>query len=234
MPESGRRGIVTGGTWCVDRNRMVEFWPDEDASAEILSDDLQGGGCACNLAIDVRRLDPEFPVETIGVIGDDSDGRFLLDQAKAHGIETSHLFVTTAAATHSTEAYTSRRSGRRTHVYYPGASGLLTPEHFDMGWTRARILHLGLPGIHERMDIPHGEDANGWVTVLRRARQAGLTTNLELATINPERLAPLVLPCLPHLDLLVVNDTEIGILSGRATVDHAVTDVAACVEAAGR
>ena len=30
-----RRGFVTGGTWCVDLNKMIDFWPPEDSIAEI-------------------------------------------------------------------------------------------------------------------------------------------------------------------------------------------------------
>jgi sugar/nucleoside kinase (ribokinase family) len=68
--------------------------------------------------------------------------------------------------------------------------------------------------------------------VLRRARAAGLETNLELASVDPARLAGLVRPCLPHLDLLVVNDVEIGAIAGEATSRDGSTDVEACVRAA--
>lgn len=235
MPEpgaAGRRGIVTGGTWCVDRNRLLASWPEEDVSCEILGEELQGGGSGCNLAIDIRKLDPGMPVETAGLVGDDRDGHFLIEQANLYGIDRAQLAMTADAVTHYCDAYTSRRTGRRTHIFRAGASALLTPDHFDMAATSARILHLGLPGAHRRMDGPWGSDANGWVSVLRQARRAGLQTNLELASLAMERLASLVLPCLPHLDLLVVNDCEIGILAGRHTVDDGRTDVAACIEAA--
>ena len=43
---------------------------------QVLAVDRQGGGSACNMAIDLKRLDPDFPVETMGVIGDDDDGPF--------------------------------------------------------------------------------------------------------------------------------------------------------------
>lgn len=227
-----RRGILTGGTWCVDHNRVIEFWPAEDAVAEILSDEMQGGGSACNLAIDIRKLDSDLPVETIGLVGDDSAGRFLLEQAELHGIRNSQLTVAKDTTTQFAEAYTSKLSGRRTHIYRAGASALLAPDDFDLAATTAKILHLGLPGVHKTMDQPYRDDPNGWVTVLRRARALGIVTNLELASVAPGRLVPLVLPCLPHLNLLIVNDTEIGVLADRITVFDGKTDVEACIEAA--
>ena len=227
-----RRGIITGGTWCVDRNRTVESWPAEERLAEILSEERRGGGSACNLAIDVKKLDPTLPVETIGIVGDDDDGRLLLAEADAHQVDRSQMTITDRAATQYTDAYTSRRSGRRTHIHNPGVGALLTPDHFDFQKTNARIAHLGLPGVHARMDAPWGSDANGWVTVLKKAKAAGLTTNLELVSISNEEIRTLVRPCLPHLDLLIVNDHEIGALGMESTLGDGETDVAACTRAA--
>jgi len=79
------------------------------------------------------------------------------------------------------------------------------------------MLHLGLPGAHKAMDSQWGNEANGWAAVLRKARGAGLMTNLELMTTSAGRLAELGRPCLPLLDFLIVNDFEIGALAGRET-----------------
>lgn len=231
---SSRRGIVTGGTWCLDRNKMVDFWPSEDGLAEVLDEVARGGGSGCNMAVDIKRLDPSMPVETIALVGDDGDGRLLLEQADAYGIRRDQMRVTRDAPTQYTDAYGSKASGRRTHIYNAGAAALLSPDHFDLGSTRGRIFHLGLPGVHRLMDAPWGTDPNGWVTVLRRAREAGLDTNLEVASIGRERIAALVRPCLPHLDLLVVNDVEIGAIGGETTEQAGATDVDACLRAARR
>jgi sugar/nucleoside kinase (ribokinase family) len=226
-----RSGFVTGGTWCVDRNKLLPYWPAEDGLVEIEAVEQRGGGSGCNFAADMRRLDPAMPVETIGLVGEDADGRFLLAEADAFGIGRAQLHTTNRIATQYTDAFGSRRSGRRTHLYFPGTAALLTPEHFDFSRTTASILHLGLPGVHRIMDAPWAGEANGWVAVLRQARAAGLRTNMELASIAPARLADLVRPCLPHLDTLIVNDHEIGALGGEATVAGDVTDIDACTRA---
>jgi hypothetical protein len=64
---ASRRGILTGGTWCVDRNKLLDSWPVEEMLAEILAEERRGGGSGCNLAIDIRKLDPTLPVETVGI-----------------------------------------------------------------------------------------------------------------------------------------------------------------------
>lgn len=232
MGKSRRRGFITGGTWCVDNNRMVTHWPEEDGIAQFIEEERHGGGSGCNFALGIKRLDPGMPVETITIIGDDEGGGFLRSLAENAGVGQEQMHVAKDAGTQWTDAFISKASGRRTHIFDSGASDLLTPDHFDFGSTTARYLHLGLPGVHKLLDAPWQSDVNGWVTVLKKARAAGLKTNLELASIDRERLGRLVRPCFPHLDLIVVNDSEIGALSGMETVPGGNTDVAACEQAA--
>lgn len=231
MTNAARRGIVTGGTWCVDNNKLIAVWPTEESSNEIFALDPKGGGSGHNFAADMRLLDPEMPVDTIGAVGDDDNGRFLLAECDRRGIGRDQLHVL-QGVTQFSDAMCIRETGKRTHFYYQGVGTQLTPDHFDFGRTRARILHLGLPGVHDTMDRAWHDEPNGWVAVLRKARAAGLTNNLELVTIDRDKLAGLARPCLPWLDLLVVNDFEIGALAGDATVRDGQTDVPAVIAAA--
>src|SRR6202034_1108934 len=170
-----------------------------------------------NMALDLRRLDPQLPVEAMGVVGDDDLGRFLFDQCDARGIKRAALRALPVGATMSVDAFNVAANGRRTHFYHQGVAAEMTPDDFDFSSTAAKILHLGLPGAHKAMDRPWRDDANGWVAVLRKARAAGLAAHLQLMTTRAERLAELGRPCLPHLDYLIVNDYEIGALAGRET-----------------
>jgi sugar/nucleoside kinase (ribokinase family) len=208
-----RRGVATAGTWCVDYNKTIAAWPAEDTTNEILAVDRQGGGSGCNMAIDLKRLDRAFPVETMGLVGDDDDGRFLLAQCDAFGVERRGLVALPGGVTMSVDAFNVTSTGRRTHFYRQGVAALMSPEHFDFSHSRARFLHLGLPGGHARMDASWRGEANGWVATLRAARRHGLATNLELMSTSREKVAALARPCLPHLDLLIVNDFEIGALA---------------------
>ena len=214
-----RLGVLTAGTWCVDLNKSIPVWPDEDTMTTIVELDRQGGGSGCNMAIDLKRLDRSLPVETMGLIGDDGDGRFLLAECERYGIERSGLNVAPDGMTASTDCFNSKASGRRTHFYAPGVAAILSPEHFDFSRTQTRLLHLGLPGAHKTMDAPWREDSTGWATVLRKARAAGLKTNMEMVTTDRAEVARFGRSCLPHLDLLIVNDYEIGCVAGVETRD---------------
>src|ERR1700734_1496785 len=214
---SERRGVLSAGTWCVDFNKSIARWPDEDTSNEVFAIDRQNGGSGPNMELNLQRLDPELPAEGMGGGGDDGLGRFLLAECDARGVNRSALRAAPGGVTMSVDAFNVATNGRRTHFYHQGVAAEMTPDSFDFSSTRAKILHLGLPGAHKAMDGPWRGDANGWVAVLRKARASGLAANLELMTTKADRLAELGRPCLPLLDWLIVNDYEIGALAGRET-----------------
>ncbi len=225
---SARRGVLSAGSFCVDFNKSIGRWPDEDTVTEVLRIDRQGGGSGYNMAIDLKRLDAAFPVEAMGVVGADDLGRFLIGECDARGVARAGLRALPGGATMSVDAINVIETGRRTHFFHAGVAAVMSPDHFDFSSTGARILHLGLPGAHAAMDVPWLAHANGWVAVLKAARHAGLMTNLEMMTTSAERLAELGRPCLPHLDFLIVNDFEVGALVGVATrCGDGSTDVAA-------
>ncbi len=229
---SERRGFITGGTWCVDVNVTVPAWPVEESSTRMHSSEPMGGGSSCNFAIDMRRLAPEIPVATVGLCGDDADGALLRGIARNEGIDISRFHVEPGLTTHRTMAFTARDNGRRTHIFEAASSDAMSPDHFDFAGCDAWMLHLGLPGTHELLDAPWQDDPSGWVTVLKKARAAGLRTNMELMTIERGALRAMLRPCLPYLDYLVVNDYEIGALAGTETVAGGRTDAAQVVAAA--
>ncbi|MBV1703743.1 MAG: carbohydrate kinase family protein [Hyphomicrobiales bacterium] len=221
-----RSGIVSAGTWCVDLNKTIDAWPAEDTASRIAAFEREGGGSGHNLATALKRLDPALPVEAMGLVGDDDDGRFLQGICDRLGIARDGLKASAAGPTFFTDCFNAKASGKRTHLYHPGIGDLMAPSDFDFAATRARRLHLGLPGVHATMDRACEGEVNGWAATLKAARRAGLATDLELVSIAADRLAALALPCLPHLDLLVVNDFEIGALAGVETRRDGVADPA--------
>src|SRR6478609_10873106 len=90
---SERRGVLSAGTWCVDFNKSIARWPEEDTSNEVLAIDRQNGGSGSNMAFDLKRLDPDFPVEAMGVVGDDDLGRYVAGELDGLGIGRDGLLA---------------------------------------------------------------------------------------------------------------------------------------------
>jgi sugar/nucleoside kinase (ribokinase family) len=218
-----RSGILTAGSWCVDNNKSLLVWPSEDTMSTITALDRQGGGSGSNMAFDLKRLDSDFFVETMGIVGDDSDGQFLIKKCDEAGIKRDRLAIIKGGMTAFTDCFNAMESGKRTHLYFPGVADALSPDDFDFSTTTARLLHLGLPGAHKTMDGPWGSDTTGWATVLKAAQQAGLKTNLEMVTTTREKVRHFGRSALPYLDLLIVNDFEIGAVADVETRDGSQT-----------
>jgi sugar/nucleoside kinase (ribokinase family) len=199
----------------VDVNKTIDRWPEEEGIALIEGETSDSGGPGFNLAVDLARLGAPFPVEVVGVVGDDAHGALVREVCRAAGLGTAALTSLPGLRTSHTDVMIVKDDGRRTFFHDPGANARLAPEHFDLALARsaARILHLGAPGLHEAMDRERA-GGNGWAEVLSRAQAAGMRTNLELVTLDPARQRALALPCLPHLDSIVVNELEAGALAG--------------------
>jgi sugar/nucleoside kinase (ribokinase family) len=227
-----RKGIICGGCWLVDHNNVIDHWPEQETLTEIVAREFEGGGPAHNMALDLAHLAPGFPVRAVGVVGNDDAGRFLAAACAARGINHDALKQIDGVGTSHTDVMTVAATGKRTFFHHQGANARLTPAHFDFSKTSAKILHLGAPGVHAQMDAPSGDDPSGWVDVLRRARSAGIRTNLEMVSGSPEKIRRLVTPCLAHLDTLIINDYEAGLLTGIDVVSGGITSAGAARRAA--
>jgi sugar/nucleoside kinase (ribokinase family) len=227
-----RRGIVCGGAFCVDRNKIIDFFPAEEALATILSEEDEGGASGTNSSVDLRKLGAPFPIEAIGVVGDDKDGRFLQNLLARMGIDARQLRVIPDVATAYTDCLTSQASGKRTFFYAPGTHAVVSPDHFDFAATGGKITHLGILGTMKTLDNPWQGETSGWVAVLKKARAAGLKTSIEMCPLPPAVNAAVGRPCVPFVDYIIVNDAEAGALAGIETVVDGHADIARCRDAA--
>lgn len=207
-----RRGIVSGGCILVDVNKSIDHYPAEERLAMIEGESAATGGPGLNLPIDLTKLGAPFPVEVVGVVGDDLHGQLVRDVCRKASIGTEGLGVLPGVRTSYTDVMIVKENGRRTFFHHQGANAKLLPAQFDFSRTQARILHIGSPGMHEAMDRPTAT-GNGFTDVLTRARAAGLRTNMEMVTLPPDRTRALVGPCLPLLDTIVINELEAAALA---------------------
>ena len=209
-----RSGILTFGSFITDHNIAIESYPGEDETTFITSRQLSAGGPGYNIAANLRRLDPSMRVECHGLLGDDDNGRVVLDALARHGISSDGMTLTREAPQIYVEVMSSQQTGRRTFFCFRGCADRLDEGHANPGASRCRIFHVGAPGLHPRLDRPHPDGGNGWSRILARARELGFRTNMEMASLEADIVRPVVLPCLPHLDSIVINDLEGEAVSG--------------------
>jgi sugar/nucleoside kinase (ribokinase family) len=207
-------GILCAGTIVADAEKVIDRYPALDHLAMIEGISLSTGGPALNMAVDLRQLGVTFPVGLIGAVGDDAHGAFILKECARLGVGTAGIRELPGAVTSFNDIMVERDGGRRTMFLHNGANALFDGAGVELPPGAARILHAGAPGLHPLMDRQRPGGGNGWSALLRRAQSGGLHTNLELVSLEPERIAEVALPCLPYLDSIVVNELEAGALTG--------------------
>ncbi|MDE2384627.1 MAG: carbohydrate kinase family protein [Alphaproteobacteria bacterium] len=228
----GRSGILCAGAWCVDRNLQVGHWPQEETVSTIQAVTDFGGCPGHNMSSALKRLGAPFPVSAQGLVGEDEFGHLLFRICDELGIERAALEMRSGVATSFTYAITAKDTGKRTFFHQPGALAVQQPQDFDFTRSTARIVHLGLCGLMPKLDGPWQDEVSGWVAVLKKARAAGLKPNMEMVSVEPERVRAAGLPMLGHLDTLIINDYEAGALAEIPTLNGTMTDAAACRAAA--
>jgi sugar/nucleoside kinase (ribokinase family) len=212
--DTARQGVLCVGSVVVDVGKVIDAYPPIDGLTMIEEISLSTGGPGMNLAVDLRRLGARYPITLVGTVGDDEYGAFVLSECVRLDIGTRNVVTLPGVATSFTDAMVERDGGRRTFFHHVGANALLDPSDVDLAASGAKILPAGAPGIHPMLDAECPDGGNGWSRLLSQARKVGLHTNLELVSLEPATVRRVALPCLPHLDSIVINELEAGALTG--------------------
>ena len=212
---NSRNGILAGGNWIVDAVKMIDVWPQQDTLANISATTKGSGGSPFNILVDIAILGAKFPLSGAGLVGDDDNGRWILELCRKHGIDCAALQKTSAAPTSFTDVMTVQSTGRRTFFHARGSNALLDASHFDFTRTTARVFHLGYLLLLDRLDGPSATHGTVAAEVLARAQAAGLKTSIDCVSEDSDRFAKIVTPALKHVDYCIMNEFEAGRCTGK-------------------
>ncbi|MBE0415306.1 MAG: carbohydrate kinase family protein [Dehalococcoidia bacterium] len=110
-----------------------------DGEAVVTDYCLAPGGSAANTIYGLAKLGVKTGF--LGVVGDDEEGRMLLEDFRSVGVNTKQI-RTKKAKTGATFCLTDK-GGRRAIYVLPGANSLLESDDIDLGYiSQAKILHL--------------------------------------------------------------------------------------------
>jgi sugar/nucleoside kinase (ribokinase family) len=209
--------IVAAGSILVDRIYGIEAFPGQGELTQIRSISRVPGGLVPNTGRDIRLLAPDIPVAAAGMIGDDDDGRFVLRELAAAGMDVSGVVVSPSAPTSFTDVM-SVAGGERTFFTYPGASAAWGYDHFPFDAVQpGDIVLLGYFLLLAQIDAGDG------VRILQELQRRGVRTAIDLVTENSDRYQ-LIRACLPFVDYLIVNETEAARLAGEAAGEKALCE----------
>jgi sugar/nucleoside kinase (ribokinase family) len=173
--------------------------------------------CAANLA--ALGLRGGF----VGKVGDDLFGEFILRSLHERRIDASRVIRDPTVRTGVTVSLACPQD--RAMVTFPGAMASLRAEEVDWEYVRqARHLHLSSPFLQEGL-------RPGCATLLREAKERGLTVSLDPGWDPKEQWDAGIERLYPWLDVLFVNEGEAVALGRQAEWRDAAADLAGRVSA---
>lgn len=213
-----RYGIAVAGSVILDKIKEIPAYPSIGELAKISSVKYAIGGCVPNVALDIKRMRADMDVKALGRIGEDGEGKYVIDHLTEGGVDTS-LFITMKDELTSFTDVMSIVGGQRTFFNYPGAADAFGFEDIDFSKLNVKILHLGYFLLLKRIDEGDG------IKILDAATKCGIKTSIDLVSENSDRYS-IVLPALPYTDYLIINELEAGKLTGIEPTDENMPTIA--------
>ncbi len=222
---------VIAGLICLDVTTYLSAMTEETLSRMLQPSGLvrtghtrfSPGGSVAHTGLALHRLD--VPVQLIGKIGADRVGQVLQDLLRAEGPRLSDdLVIDLTLPTGVTVTINPPGAGPSSR-YRPGANDTLYASDLPRRILEdADLFHFGSASLMR--SIYRGEGAE-LVSILQRARRAGLTTSLNFTLPDPTSPAwdadwPAILAnTLPFTDLFTLNICELAFFLDRGSFDRA-------------
>src|SRR5690554_3047235 len=168
------------------------------------------GGTAAGVAVDIAHLG--HPVSTVGVVGEDDTGRFLLELMTAKGVDVSAV-TTLGSAQTSSSVLLIDSFGNRPALHVRGVHALAQWSDLNLtGLEDARFVHFG--GLDALSSLDRAEA----VSLMRRLRAGGAYLSLDFQS-SAQHLAPELLELVAEVDVFLPNDEQAAGLTGETEID---------------
>lgn len=159
------------------------------------------GGGAANSAVSFARLG--FEVSTIAKMGTDADAEFITHHLKSAGVHEQFFIYTNQACT-GTSFIIPSSAANRTILVYRGANKLLAQTDIPAdAFNKADLVYITSLTQHAADLLPY---------ITQQAHKQGLFVAVNPGTSQLRGHAVAMLPALAHIDLLILNAYEAGLL----------------------
>jgi sugar/nucleoside kinase (ribokinase family) len=206
--------VVTLGAHVLDiLGRYVTHIPEGQGSVLLDEIRLAPAGSAAGTAVGLAKLGLE--VATVGAVGEDALGDVLIRALDGYGVDTSHVIRKPGVQT-SSSILPIRPNGDRPALHAIGANAVYSIN--DVPWSLIEnVAHLHLGG----NDSMRGLGRDGAVQILRRAREGGATTSMDILSEGSPKLLGILKPCLPFVDWFMPNADQACKLTTTSTPEQA-------------
>ena len=201
-----RNGIIGAGNWVLDKVKTIDRWPGEGNLCNILKEVFAPGGGPANVLFDINAADPDIPLYAAGKLGQDAEGDYLMEEIRRRNIDGTFMKRSDRVPTSYTDVMSG--NGRRTFFHCRGANAELSCEDLENIDVPARFFYLGYLLLLDSLDAADPVYGTKAVRLLKTMREKGYKTVVDFVSEAPEKFRASVLPALPWIDILIVNEVE--------------------------
>lgn len=183
------------------------------------------GGCVSNTGLALQRLG--IGTILMGKVGDDLLGRATVDFIRQYNGRMADGMIV-AHDEHSSYTFVvSPPAQDRSFMHFPGPNDTFVADDVDYGIvSKAQLFHFGYPPLMQGMFEHDGKELE---QLLRRIKETGATTSLDMAQPDPQSPAgkagwhSILSRVLPHVDLFLPSLDEILYMLDRERFDRLET-----------
>lgn len=211
-----RYGILAASTLLVDHVHLIDDWPEQGRLATILHSESATGGAVPNVLRTLARMKTGLPLAAAGLVGDDLDGEFIRQCLLEDDIDCRWL-QTAALPTSMTQVMTNHRNGQRTFFHAHGCNAAFDAQILYGLHSQHRIVHLAYLLLLQQLETADPDYGVTAGRLFHQLQQKGYLTALDLVSVDdPARAQRVVLPTLPYVDYLIINELEAATLTGQS------------------
>lgn len=209
-----KKGIAIAGNMIVDMLYPISNFPKPGELVTVTGDlSRSTGGCLCNDIVDLAKLDPTMPLVALGRVGDDAEGKYIMDKLSVYK-NIDLQYVKAEGTTSYTLVLADDTTKQRTFYQCRGANAAFCQD--DIPWDKlsADILHIGYILLLDALDEEDPEYGTKMARLLKEAQDHGIKTSIDVVSEAGDRFRRLVSPALRYTDYCVINEVEASATTG--------------------
>ena len=201
------KGITVAGNMIMDIVKNIPEYPTAGMLVDIGNITPAVGGCMPNTAIDLAKIDRRIPINAIGRVGTDENGRFIVSELQRNGINVSRICYSTTEPTSFCDVM-SVPSGERTFFHKRGANAEFSPADIDVKNLNCNILHIGYILLLDKFDAEDKQYGTAMARFLASVQAEGIKTSVDVVSSSSGDFEKKVIPALKYCNYVIINEIE--------------------------
>lgn len=201
------KGIAIAGNMIMDIVHDIPEYPKAGMLVDIGNITRSVGGCLPNTAIDLAKIDRRIPINALGRVGTDENGRYIVSAMQKLGINVSRICYDADAPTSFCNVM-SVPSGERTFFHQRGANAKFSPEDIDIKNLNCNLLHIGYILLLDKFDEEDKQYGTVMARFLHDVQKEGIKTSIDVVSDSSGNFERKVIPALKYCNYVIINEVE--------------------------